>query len=85
MKEFSYVITDEVGLHARPAGMLVKEAAKYGSEIKVKLGDKEADAKKLFALMQLGVKYQNEVLVTVSGDDEETASQVLKDFFKNNL
>ena len=46
MKEFSYVITDSEGIHARPAGLLVKEAAKFQSDIKLKKGEKEADAKK---------------------------------------
>ena len=31
MKQFTYVITDEAGIHARPAGLLVKEAAKFAS------------------------------------------------------
>lgn len=45
MRSFVYVITDRVGIHARPAGMLVKEAQKYRSEILVSKGEKEADAK----------------------------------------
>jgi Phosphotransferase System HPr (HPr) Family len=85
MKKFNYVITDEVGMHARPAGMLVKEAGKYASEIKVGSGDKEADAKRLFALMQLGIKHGEEVTVTITGEDEELAGQELEHFFKENL
>ena len=42
MKEFKYVITDELGIHARPAGLFVKEAAKFQSDIKIKKGEKEA-------------------------------------------
>lgn len=45
MRSFVYVITDRVGIHARPAGMLVKEAQQYRSEILVSKGEKEADAK----------------------------------------
>lgn len=47
MKNFSYVITDEVGIHARPAGLLVKEAKKYQSKITVDKGGKKAEATKL--------------------------------------
>lgn len=35
MKQFTYVITDPAGVHARPAGLLVKEAAKYSSAITI--------------------------------------------------
>ena len=44
MRSFVYVITDRAGIHARPAGIVVKEAKKYDSEIKVSLGEKSADA-----------------------------------------
>ena len=55
MKSFHYVITDEVGIHARPAGMLVKEAKKYESSVMIVKGGKKVDAKKLMILMGLGV------------------------------
>ncbi len=56
MQNFSYTITDENGIHARPAGIFVKKASAFSSEITVTLGDKSASAKKLFALMGLGAK-----------------------------
>lgn len=85
MKNFSYVIKDEVGIHARPAGILVKEAKKYQSKIVVAKGGKKAEATKLMALMGLGVKCGDEVIVEVSGEDEDTASREIKAFFENNL
>ncbi|MDE6917933.1 MAG: HPr family phosphocarrier protein, partial [Lachnospiraceae bacterium] len=54
MQKFSYVIKDEVGIHARPAGLLVKEAKKYASAIVLKKGEKSAAATKLMAVMGLG-------------------------------
>ena len=56
MRTFEYTITDEVGIHARPAGLLVKEAKNCYSVIKVTKDGKSAEAKKLMALMGLGVK-----------------------------
>ena len=56
MKEFDYVITDEVGIHARPAGLLVKEAKKYESKIVLSKDGRKAEATKLMAVMGLGVK-----------------------------
>ena len=56
MKNFEYVIKDSVGIHARPAGMLVKEAKKYESGIVIGANGKSAEATKLMAVMGLGVK-----------------------------
>lgn len=85
MKSFTYTITDEVGIHARPAGLLVKEAKKYGSVVRIEKEGKSAEAGKLMALMGLGVKKGDTVTVTVEGEDEETAAENLEIFFKNHL
>lgn len=85
MKTFTYTITDPVGLHARPAGMLVKEARKYESKVTIIKEGKSSDAAKLMMLMGLGVKSGDEITVEVSGADEETASAQLQAFFQANL
>lgn len=85
MKSFKYVITDEVGIHARPAGNLAKEAKKYQSKIKIVKDGKAAEATKLMALMGLAVKKGMEVEVTVEGPDEDTAFEGIKKFFEENL
>ena len=85
MQKFSYVIKDEVGIHARPAGLLVKEAKKYGSTITIRKDTKSAAATKLMAVMGLGVKCGDTVDVEVEGADEETACAEIKAFFEANL
>ncbi|WP_312692128.1 HPr family phosphocarrier protein [Caproiciproducens sp.] len=85
MKEFSYSIRDEMGIHARPAGMLVKEAKKYDSSIIISRNGQSADLKKLFAIMQLAAKQGDKVRVTVEGKDEEIAAASLERFFQKNL
>jgi phosphocarrier protein len=85
MQTFSYVIKDEVGIHARPAGLLVKEAKNYSSTITVTKDGKSAEAKKLMALMGLGVKCGETVEVSVEGDDEAVAFEGIKKFFEENL
>ena len=85
MKEFNYVITDELGIHARPAGLLVKEAGKFQSDIKINKGEKAADAKRIFGVMGLAVKQNDEITVTVEGDTEAADAEVIKAFFENNL
>ena len=85
MRTFEYTITDEVGIHARPAGLLVKEAKNYDSVIKVTKDGKSAEAKKLMALMGLGVKKGDTVTVSVEGGDEDTVAAKMDKFFRNNL
>lgn len=85
MKKFEYIITDEVGIHARPAGLLVKEAKKYESKIVISKDGKKAEATKLMAVMGLGVKCGNTVEVEVDGADEDTAFEAVKSFFEANF
>ena len=85
MKEIKYVITDPLGMHARPAGMLVKAVAGYASKITVTAPTGTADAKRLMALMRLAAKQGMELTVTVEGADEETAAAELQAFLSANL
>ena len=83
MKEFKYVVTDAEGIHARPAGLLVKKAGE--SSVTIAKGDKSADAKRIFGVMGLGVKTGEEVTITADGADEDAAIAELEAFFKENL
>lgn len=85
MKQISYVITDPEGIHARPAGLLVKEANQFASAITIKKNDKEADAKRIFAVMGLAAKKDETIHVTAEGSDEEDAITAMKNFLTNNL
>jgi phosphocarrier protein len=85
MQSFEYVIKDEVGIHARPAGNLAKEAKKYESVVTIKKGEKSAAATKLMAVMSLGVKCGDTITVEVEGADEEAVVAEVKAFFENNL
>ena len=85
MQKFSYVIKDEVGIHARPAGLLVKEAKKYESKIQIIKDTKSADATKLMAVMGLGVKCGDMIIVEIEGADEEAVCEKLTIFLESNL
>lgn len=86
MKEFKYTIKDELGIHARPARMVVQAAKSFTSQITiVKDGGAGIDATRLMALMTLGVKYDNEVIVTADGEDEDEAIATMKKLFEENL
>ena len=85
MKQFSYIIKDEIGLHARPAGLLAKEAKKYQSTVTLSCNGKSAAAGKLMAIMGMGVKHGDNVEVTIEGADEDIAAAELQKFFRENL
>lgn len=85
MKTFTYTIKDEVGIHARPAGLLAKKAKEFESAITIEKSGKSASATKLMALMGLGVKCGDTVTVTVEGADEERAASEMEKFFSENL
>lgn len=85
MKTFNYTITDELGIHARPAGMLAKTAKALDSEITITKEEKSVGASKLMMLMGLGIKQGDTISVTIIGGDEENSYNIMKEFFEKNL
>ena len=85
MIKFEYVIQDVLGIHARPAGLLVREATKYQSSIILYKDDKMADAKKIFNIMKLGVKCGNVVTIKIDGEDEKSAAEGIFQILKTYL
>ena len=86
MTAFTYTIEDELGIHARPAGLLSKLARSFpDTVVTVTKGDKTVKATQLMKLMNLGIKKGDQVTVTAEGDSEEAARAALRDFFEENL
>lgn len=85
MKEFKYVIKDEQGIHARPAGLFVKEATAFPCKVTIEKDGKEADAKRIFAVMGLAVKCGQEITLKTDGENEEEAMNKLSAFLEENL
>lgn len=86
MKEFTYTIKDPVGIHARPAGLLVKAVKALDSAVTIAKADgKSAAGTKLMALMGLGIKQGETVTVTVEGGNEDANFAAMEQFFKDNL
>ena len=85
MKEFTYRITDAEGLHARPAGLIVKLSQTFPCAIRLSANDKSADAKRLFSVMKLAAKCGQELRVVAEGEDEDIAIQALQTFCENEL
>lgn len=85
MKKLSYIIKDELGLHARPAGMLAKKAAEFQSSITISNGTKKVNAKGIFNIMQLAIESNQEIMITIEGEDEELALHELETFLKETM
>ena len=85
MRSFEYTIKEELGMHARPAGLLVKVAKALDSDVQIVKDGKSVGAARLMALMGMGIKCGDIVTVTISGGDEESSEKAMKEFFEANL
>ncbi len=85
MKEFEYTVKDELGIHARPAGLLAKEAKKYSSVCTITKNGTTKKLTQLMMIMSLGVKKGETVKITADGADEDAAIAGLQAFFEANL
>ena len=87
MTTFDYTVKDELGIHARPAGILVKKLSgvKSNVTIEVKEKGKSADAKRLMAVMKMAVKQGDVVTVSIEGEDEDSVFEDIREFFETNF
>lgn len=85
MKQLKYVLTDPDGIHARPAGEFINLIKELGVSVTISLGDKRADAGKIFEIMKLGAVRGDELNFSISGNDEEKACEQIEAFLKDNL
>ena len=86
MKTFEYTVTDPVGIHARPAGLLVRELKGYPDvTVTLTAGERQVNALNLMALLGLGIGQGDKVSVRVEGEDEEKAAEAIRAFFQANL
>lgn len=83
--ERNIIVSNETGIHARPASKIVKEAAKYKSDITIKRGDKDYNAKSVLGLMAMAVAKGEEITLVVQGEDEEAAMEGLTNLILNDL
>ena len=85
MREIKYTITDELGIHARPAGQLVKQASAFKCDIKAASPAKSVDAKRIMGVMGLVIKRGDVLPMTAKVPDEAAATAALEAFLKENL
>ncbi len=85
MVSFDYQIRESMGLHARPAGQIVRMLKSCPCKVVISCGDRSVDAKKLFAVMGMAVKCGDIVTVTFDGEEEQSACEKTKAFFDQNF
>lgn len=85
MVTFQYQVKDPVGLHARPAGQLVKFVKGCKSSVSIQKSEKKVDATRLLAVMGLAVKQNDIVVFTLEGDSENEDCKALEAFCEKNL
>ena len=86
MKQFDYTITDPLGIHARPAGLLAQAAKEFaGTTVTITKGDTTAKSSQLIKLMSLCAKKGDVVTVSADGPDEDAAISAMQIFFRENL
>ena len=85
MKEVVYKITDPRGIHARPAGQLVKLISTFASSCQMGTADNKVDGKRLLLVMKLALQQGDELVLQFTGDDEEKAATEVQAFLQANL
>lgn len=83
METLTYTIRDPMGLHARPAGLMVKAISKAPCRVSVTYKDKTVDGKRLFAIMGLGVKTGDTITITADGESEKETIRMITDIFQS--
>lgn len=66
-------VTNDIGLHARPAAQFAKAAAAFASDVRLRSGDGEANAKSLLSILALGVNSGDTIELVAEGEDAEQA------------
>ncbi len=84
-KTIDVCVLNELGLHARPAGILAREAQKYAASITLSQGDRSVDAKSILDILSLAASQGTELAITAEGQDADDALRNLTDFFANKF
>ncbi|HEY4602213.1 MAG TPA: phosphocarrier protein HPr [Cerasibacillus sp.] len=85
MKEQTFHITAETGVHARPATLLVNKAGQYESELEIEYKDKKVNLKSIMGVMSLGIPKGSDIKVIANGSDEEEAIKGIEEVIKEHL
>ena len=85
MQEAKVLVTNETGLHARPATQFVKTAKQFSSDITVSCKGKTVSAKSIVHILTMGISKGTEIELTANGEDEQAAVTTLVNLIEHNF
>jgi len=85
MTQIQITLNNKAGLHARPAGLLVRLLNEYKSEVTVEKNGRNVNCKSLMGLLSIGATNGDELSITADGSDEKEAVKALNHFFSEVL
>jgi phosphocarrier protein len=78
-------VSNVLGIHARPAALIVQLSNKFASDIWLEKDGAKADAKSIMSVMMLAAAYQSKILVCAKGKEEDQAVDAIVSLFKSNF
>ncbi len=85
MMEMDVTVKNRAGIHARPAGMIVTLANKFGSQIFIEKDNDKINAKSIMGLITLGVLCNTTIKISATGPDEQAAVEALVKLIDNRF
>jgi phosphocarrier protein HPr len=85
MQELTVTIKNKLGLHARPAAMVVQTAARFKARIKIMKDEQEVDGKSIMGIMTLAAGFGSQLCFIVEGEDEAQAVSALKELVERGF
>ena len=85
MKHRDIVVSNSLGIHARPAALIVKTAMKFNAAIHLVKDGTKADAKSIMSIMILAAAQNTKISIQASGSDEEPAVNAIAELFEKKF
>lgn len=85
MIQIDHIINNVDGLHARPIAELADIAKKLGTQIFILKGEKITNVENITEVIFFGARYGQKITIVVNGYNEDNASELVKEYIKNNL
>lgn len=85
MYEAEVIVSNEIGLHARPASLFIQEAIKYSSDIEVEKEGRIFNGKSIMGILSMSAGKDQKIIIRATGNDEKEAVLALVDLVENKL
>ncbi|CQR58967.1 phosphocarrier protein HPr [Paenibacillus riograndensis] len=82
MVKKTFTVTDELGIHTRPASILVQAASKYNTEVNIEYNGRTVNLKSIVGVMSLGVPQGAQIQIAAAGSDADKAIEGIEEALK---